>query len=131
MKLQYSIHNIFNSYLFIVEYLCHLTFSSVILNSCKITMKRVVVLLSFLLTWLCVASPLKASSNQRLYCYDGPNCQGIRITIETLSVPDLGQSPYYFDNRIQSCLYNGIYILYDGPNFNENNLGVSTKYKSN
>ena len=86
------------------------------------------VFLSFLLTALRVASHAKASSNQRLYCYDGPNCEGIRITIGTVSVPDLSYYPYYFDNRIQSCLYNGIYILYDGPNFNENNLGVSAKY---
>ena len=43
-------------------------------------------------------------------------------------VPDLGASPYYFDNRIQSCLYNGIYILYDGRNYNMNNLNVSKTF---
>jgi hypothetical protein len=89
------------------------------------------VFLSFLLTALRVASHAKASSNQRLYCYDGLNCEGIRITIGTFPVPDLGDHPYYFDNRIQSCLYNGIYILYDGLNFNKNSLGVSTKHESN
>ena len=68
--------------------------------------------------------------DQRLDCYDSTNCQGIRVTIGTTPVPDLAYSPYYFDNRIQSCLYNGIYILYDGPNFNKYNLGVSAKYKS-
>ena len=93
-------------------------------------MERVVVFLSFLLTALCVASQAEAHSNQRLYCYDGWNCEGIRITIERSPVPDLGNPPYYFDNRIQSCLYNGIYILYDGPNFNEYNLGVSVKAQS-
>ena len=62
-----------------------------------------------------------------LYCYDKPNCQGIRVQFENdnLIVPDLAQHPYYFDNRIQSCVFNGMFILYDGIYYNENNLGVS------
>ena len=68
--------------------------------------------------------------DQYIYCYDGPNCGGIRIQINIDPVPDLGQSPYYFDNRIQSCLYNGIYILYDGRNYNVDNLNVSKKLLS-
>ena len=62
-----------------------------------------------------------------LYCYDEPNCQGYRVRIENddLAVPDLAQHPYYFDNRIQSCVFNGMFILYDGIYYNENNLGVS------
>jgi len=64
----------------------------------------------------------KSGMDQYLYCYDGPNCAGIIIQINTDPVYDLGASPYYFDNRIVSCLYNGIYILYDGRNFNQDNL---------
>jgi len=65
---------------------------------------------------------LKSGMDQYIYCYDGPNCAGIRIQINIDPVPDLAQSPYYFDNRIVSCLYNGIYILYDGRNYNVDNL---------
>ena len=68
----------------------------------------------------------RSGSDQYIYCYDQPNCYGTRITINTNPVPDLGSSPYYFDNRIESCNYNGIYILYDGRNYNQDNLNVST-----
>ena len=62
-----------------------------------------------------------------LYCYDRPNCQGIRVRFENnyRAVPDLAQYPFDFDNRIQSCVFNGMFILYDGIYYNENNLGVS------
>ena len=73
---------------------------------------------------------LRSGMDQYIYCYDGPNCAGIRIQINMDPVPDLGQSPYYFDNRIVSCLYNGIYILYDGRNFNQDNLNVSKTFPS-
>ena len=69
---------------------------------------------------------LISGMDQRLDCYDSTNCNGIRITIGTTPVPDLAYSPYYFDNRIQSCLYNGIYMLYDGRNYNQDNLNVGT-----
>jgi len=65
---------------------------------------------------------ISSGSDQRLDCYDRTNCQGTRISIGTSPVPDLSYSPYYFDNRIESCNYNGIYILYDGRNYNQNNL---------
>ena len=71
---------------------------------------------------------ISSGSDQRLDCYDRTNCQGTRISIGTSPVPDLSYSPYYFDNRIESCNYNGIYILYDGRNYNQNNLNVS-KYR--
>ena len=64
------------------------------------------------------------AQDQRLECYDQENGYGNRITIGTTPVPDLGQSPYYFDNRIRSCNYNGIYLLYDEYNYNQNNLNV-------
>lgn len=67
---------------------------------------------------------VRLGQDQCLYCYDQPNCEGIRITIGTTPVPDLGAYPYYFDNRIVSCNYNGIYILYDERNYNQDNLQV-------
>ena len=62
-----------------------------------------------------------------LYCYDEPNCQGFRVRFEDdyRAVPDLAQYPFNFNNRIQSCVFNGMFILYDGIYYNENNLGVS------
>ena len=66
--------------------------------------------------------------DQHLDCYDQTNCFGTRVSIGTNPVPDLGQSPYYFDNRIQSCMFNGIYMLYDNRNYNQNNLNVCIYY---
>ena len=67
----------------------------------------------------------KSSYNQQLDCYDQPNCYGTHITIGSSPVPDLANAPYYFDNRIVSCMYNGIYNLYDGWYYNQDNLNVS------
>ena len=74
---------------------------------------------------LTASKKLTSGADQRLDCYDQTNCYGTRITIGTSPVPDLNSSPYYFDNRIQSCKYNGIYLLYDGRNYNQVNLDVS------
>ena len=74
---------------------------------------------------LIASKKLTSGADQRLDCYDQTNCYGTRITIGTSPVPDLNSSPYYFDNRIQSCNYNGIYLLYDGRNYNQDNLNVS------
>ena len=74
---------------------------------------------------LTARNKLTSGADQRLDCYDQTNCYGSRITIGTSPVPDLNSSPYYFDNRIQSCNYNGIYLLYDGRNYNQDNLNVS------
>jgi len=71
---------------------------------------------------LTASKKLTSGADQRLDCYDQTNCYGTRITIGTSPVPDLNSSPYYFDNRIQSCNYNGIYLLYDGRNYNQDNL---------
>jgi len=62
------------------------------------------------------------AADQKLECYDEPDCVGIKITIGRDPVSDLSQDPYFFDNRIQSCRYNGIYNLYDGINYNQDNL---------
>ena len=69
-------------------------------------------------------------SNVKLYCYDRPNCEGIRVEFGTNKVVDLSQPPYFFDNRIVSCLFYGMFILYDGIYFNENNLNVSSIFNS-
>ena len=74
-----------------------------------------------------VTSSMIHGTRVSLYCYDKPYCQGYRVRFENgnLYVPDLSLYPYYFDNRIQSCEFNGMFILYDGIYYNENNLGVS------
>ena len=69
---------------------------------------------------------LGLNSDQRMDCYDSANGYGSSVHIGTSPVPDLNQSPYYFDNRIESCNFNGIYILYDGYNYNQGNLNVSS-----
>ena len=68
-----------------------------------------------------------APAGQRLDCYDRDDCTGARITVRGNSVPDLWEYSYYFDNRIQSCRFNGIYILYDGSYYNQNDLKVSNR----
>ena len=66
-----------------------------------------------------------SGADQQLTCYDGTNCIGNhQCTIGKTPVPDLAVAN--MDNRIQSCLYNGIYILYDEKNYNQNNLNVGT-----
>ena len=60
---------------------------------------------------------------QHLDCYESPNCYGTSISINGY-VPDLSKPPYYFDNRIHSCRFNGIWIFYDEINYNMNNLQV-------
>lgn len=70
---------------------------------------------------------LRASTrdvNQHLSCYDNRGCQGIQVEFDRYPVPNLGLSPYYFDNRIVSCIYNGIYLLHDDYNYNDNNLNA-------
>jgi len=63
-----------------------------------------------------------APAGQRLDCYDRDDCTGARITVRGNSVPNLAAYPYHFDNRIQSCKFNGIYILYDWRYYNHNDL---------
>ena len=68
-----------------------------------------------------------APAGQRLDCYDRDDCTGARITVRGNSVPNLAAYPYHFDNRIQSCKFNGIYILYDWRYYNHNDLKVSKR----
>ena len=65
-----------------------------------------------------------APAGQRLDCYDRDDCTGARISVRGYSVPNLAAYPYHFDNRIQSCRFNGIYILYDWRYYNQNDLKV-------
>ena len=68
-----------------------------------------------------------APAGQRLDCYDRDDCTGARITVRGNSVPNLAAYPYHFDNRIQSCRFNGIYILYDWRYYNQNDIKVSKR----
>ena len=78
---------------------------------------------------LTTSNKLAPNFGQRLICYDKPGCgKGPRITIRMTNVEDLDRYPYHFNNRIKSCKYDGIYILYDGKNYNRNNLNVSIKF---
>jgi len=53
-----------------------------------------------------------------LQCYERPNGTGYyRIFHGDAHIRDLGVKPWYFDNIIASCHFTGIYILYDGYDF--------------
>ena len=58
-------------------------------------------------------------------CYARRDGHGRKISIGIEEISDLEDSPWYFDNQIESCVMHGIYIIYDGYNFNQNNLKVS------
>ena len=68
-----------------------------------------------------------APAGQRLDCYDRDDCTGARITVRGNSVPNLAAYPYHFDNRIRSCRFNGIYILYDWRYYNQNDIKVTKR----
>ena len=102
-------------------------------------MKQVAIFLSLLYSALALHVPSKgrpaydaaegrkviSGADQNLQCYDGTDCIGShQCNIGTTPVPDLYVA--HMDNRIQSCLYNGIYILYDETYYNRDNLNVST-----
>lgn len=61
---------------------------------------------------------LKAKA-QSLDCYDRAYQSGASIRIEKVPAPDLGASPYFFDNRAVSCRFNGIYFLYEDKFYNK------------
>merc|ERR1712142_1216929 len=58
------------------------------------------------------------SGPQHLRCFDQANQVGRTVDFSNIAVADLSRSPYYFDNMIVSCTFNGIYFLYDNYNFN-------------
>ena len=69
-------------------------------------------------------------TGQTLHCYDELGCPphyGSNITIGMNNAPDLSKYPYYFDNRIKSCMYNGIYLLYEFTYYNKDHVKVSVK----
>ena len=59
-----------------------------------------------------------AASPQTLTCYDQPNGQGEYRIYQDAYIRDLGD----FDNRIASCRFTGIYILYDSYDFQVTNV---------
>jgi len=58
--------------------------------------------------------------SQFLNCYDNTNSGGDAIAA-TDYIDDLRN--YNMDNRISSCCFQGIWILYEDTNYNKNNLG--------
>ena len=70
-------------------------------------------------------------TGQTLHCYDELGCPphyGSNITIGMNNAPDLSKYPYYFDNRIKSCMYNGIYLLYEYNYYNKGHFTVKLKF---
>ena len=67
---------------------------------------------------------------QKLHCYDELGCPphyGSNITIGMNNAPDLSKYPYYVKNRIKSCMFNGIYLLYEYTYYNKDHVTVSVK----
>ena len=69
-------------------------------------------------------------TGQTLHCYDQLGCPshyGSNITIGMNNAPDLSKYPYYLKNRIKSCMYNGIYLLYEFTYYNKDHVKASVK----
>ena len=69
-------------------------------------------------------------TGQTLHCYDELGCPphyGSNITIGMNNAPDLSKYPYYVKNRIKSCMFNGIYLLYEYTYYNKEHVTVSVK----
>ena len=69
-------------------------------------------------------------TGQTLHCYDELGCPphyGSNITIGMNNAPDLSKYPYYVKNRIKSCMFNGIYLLYEYTYYNKDHVTVSVK----
>ena len=70
---------------------------------------------------------------QTLNCYEKPDCDWLNGDFIYIgvgrNVPDLKLGPFsspgvHLDDRIASCKYDGIYLLYDGRDYNKDNLKV-------
>ena len=71
---------------------------------------------------------MNVAEYQLLICYDGPNQTGAYIQTEKYNInaiPDLSDSFYDFDNKIVSCRMYGIFVFYEGYNYNSATLNVS------
>ena len=69
-------------------------------------------------------------TGQTLHCYDELGCPphyGSNITIGMNNAPDLSKYPYYVKNRIKSCMFKGIYLLYEYTYYNKDHVKVSVK----
>ena len=67
---------------------------------------------------------------QKLHCYDELGCPphyGSNITIGMNNAPDLSKYPYYIKNHIKSCMFNGIYLIYEFTYYNKDHVTVSVK----
>jgi hypothetical protein len=74
-------------------------------------------------TRLAASNNLKrTSTSQSLNCFDYPNQGGQRMTANDY-VSDL--KAYNMDNRISSCCFTGIWLLYADANYNNQNHGAA------
>jgi len=64
----------------------------------------------------------KNAGSQTADCYDYPNSGGDRITVVDY-ISDLAE--YWWDNKVESCCFTGIWLLYDGVNYNSENPDAS------
>jgi len=64
----------------------------------------------------------RTSASQRLTCYDYAN-QGGNSVVASDYIPNLQN--YNMDNRISSCCFSGIWLIYADPNYNGNNIGAA------
>eukprot|EP00095_Tigriopus_kingsejongensis_P009637 maker-scaffold94_size379870-snap-gene-2.32 protein:Tk09637 transcript:maker-scaffold94_size379870-snap-gene-2.32-mRNA-1 annotation:"gamma-crystallin a" len=64
-------------------------------------------------------SAKSGQENQYIDCYDFPGYEGIGFRVSDYET-NLAESD--FDNMASSCCFNGIWILYDLPDYNANNL---------
>ena len=64
---------------------------------------------------------------QELECFDEVGGGGNSISIEggESLIDDLANPSYDFDDRIQSCYFSGVFVLYDIKSYNGDHLNVS------
>ena len=60
---------------------------------------------------------------QRVTCYDGKSQTGESLDLVTGAIADLGWG-YNFDDKISSCCFQGIWLLYEDAAYNIDNHAV-------
>ena len=72
-------------------------------------------MLGTILLFFAFLSP--AWTYQELECYDEGGGRGIQIRLGSgdALIPDLADDKYNFNDRIESCNFSGVFILYDVP----------------
>ena len=85
-----------------------------------------VVLNEYHCTSLGTSQNIKIKSNddlQKVTCYDGKGQTGESLDLVTGAIADLGWG-YNFDDKISSCCFQGIWILYEDAAYNIDNHDV-------